>query len=176
MKFNFTGENILLTEAMKEYVEEHLSSISKYFKEPTQIDIKLSVKKDKDIIKIKSLAFKGNKLVVRAEEKTSDFYKGIIKLKQKLVRQLKALKIKFKDENKDWLKFKKYEEEQSPQVIIKTKYVDKDELTYTEAVNKLEALGYDFLLFIDTDLNIPCVIYKNKNKKDEYGVIRMEDN
>ena len=174
MEFKFTGENIEVTNAMENYIKDKLEGISKYFKDEN-ITLKITVRKDKDTIKVKTIIYQGNKLVARAEDKNSDFYRGVTKVKYKLQRQIKTLKNNFKYETKNYFNHKLDESDEiTPGINISVKIVCDEGLTADDAALKLESLGYDFLMFRDIDTHTPCVIYKKDHGVADYGVLRME--
>lgn len=61
---------------------------------------------------------------------------------------------------------------QSP-VVIRRKVFPAEVLSAEEAVDKMELVGHDFFLFIDSDSKLPSVVYRRKGWR--YGVIALEE-
>lgn len=62
------------------------------------------------------------------------------------------------------------EEEYSP-VVIRTKNFDPEWMTVEEAVDRMELVGHDFFLFIDSRTDHPSVVYRRRGW--DYGVISL---
>lgn len=174
MKFQIVGENISITESMKDFIEDNLSKTEKFFTKGEDLEARVSIKGYKQsLIKIKVNIYDGLRVIIRAEEKHKDFYAGIKKLKTKLTNQLKELRTKSYSKDKHYFKENADNEDTELTINVREKEIEKEVLDYRDAIARLEALGYDFLLFIDVDCNKPSVIYKKD--KDAYGLLRFED-
>lgn len=64
------------------------------------------------------------------------------------------------------------EEEYSP-VVIRSKEFAAEHLTVDEAVDRMELVGHDFFLFIESETNRPSVVYRRKGW--DYGVIALTE-
>ena len=62
------------------------------------------------------------------------------------------------------------EEEYSP-VVIRTKEFEPEWMTVEEAVDRMELVGHDFFLFIDSRSDHPSVVYRRRGW--DYGVISL---
>ena len=62
------------------------------------------------------------------------------------------------------------EEEYSP-VVIRTKNFEPEWMTVEEAVDRMELVGHDFFLFIDSRTDHPSVVYRRRGW--DYGVISL---
>ncbi|EKE23971.1 MAG: hypothetical protein ACD_6C00279G0001, partial [uncultured bacterium] len=49
MQFVIKGKNLQLTDALKDYAEKKLTTITKYFDHIVEVDVTLSVKDSKDL-------------------------------------------------------------------------------------------------------------------------------
>jgi ribosomal subunit interface protein len=63
------------------------------------------------------------------------------------------------------------EEDYTP-VVIRTKRFAAEWMTVEEAVDRMELVGHDFFLFIDSRTDHPSVVYRRKGW--DYGVISLE--
>ena len=85
MRITITGRNIELTPGIKEAVEEKLSKLEKYFKPDTDVNVTLSVEKERQKIEV-TIPTKGH--TIRAEEVSNDMYVSIDLVEETLERQL----------------------------------------------------------------------------------------
>ena len=58
-------------------------------------------------------------------------------------------------------------------VVIRTKNFDAEWMTVEEAVDRMELVGHDFFLFIETESGKPSVVYRRKGWN--YGIISLSD-
>ena len=102
MKFEIRGDKLLITEAIKNYVEEKLSRLDKYLEKPDEITAKITLKARGNKQKIE-VTIPINSLTLRNEEEHNDLYAAIDIVVDKLERQViksktkiqsKALKLK----------------------------------------------------------------------------------
>ena len=102
MKIIVSGRHLEITEAIKNYAEEKISRVEKYFDQITEIDVTLSAEKSKsegDIHKADVLLYgAGLKLKVDVEDK--DLYAAIDKVADIAERKVRQHKEKLKDYNK----------------------------------------------------------------------------
>jgi ribosomal subunit interface protein len=64
------------------------------------------------------------------------------------------------------------EQSESP-VVIRKKLFPAEAMNAEDAVDKMELVGHDFYLFIDTETKRPSVVYRRKGW--QYGVIALEE-
>ena len=83
MKFNIRGQNIEVTEPLKDYVEKKLHKLEKYFETPpaSDVNVTLSIIKGLQTVEV-TIPLKG--VMLRAEEKNNDMYASIDLVTDKL--------------------------------------------------------------------------------------------
>src|SRR5690625_142583 len=93
MNFNIRGENIEVTEAIREYVMKKVSKLEKYFdtKPTSDVNVKLSVYNNEQRIEV-TIPMTG--LLLRGEEQHVDLYAAIDLVVDKLERQIRKHKTK----------------------------------------------------------------------------------
>src|SRR5690606_23687494 len=93
MKFNIRGENLKVTEAIREYVEKKIGKLEKYFESPitSDVHVNLSVYNDKQRIEV-TIPMSG--LLLRGEVEHTDLYAAIDLVVDKLERQIRKYKTK----------------------------------------------------------------------------------
>jgi ribosomal subunit interface protein len=65
------------------------------------------------------------------------------------------------------------EEPEYNPVVIRTKVFPSEHMTVSQAVDRMELVGHDFFLFIDSETDRPSVVYRRKGW--DYGVIGLEE-
>ena len=176
MRITITGRNIELTPGIKEAVEDKLSKLEKYFKPDTDVNVTLSVEKERQKIEV-TIPTKGH--TIRAEEVSNDMYVSIDLVEETLERQLIKYRTKiiskkmnaaasFKAEYLE----EQYEEDEEEVKIVRSKRYDLKPMYPEDACIQMELLGHDFFVFVNAESDEVCVVYKRKG--NTYGIIEPE--
>ena len=176
MRITITGRNIELTAGIKEAVEEKLSKLEKYFKPDTDVNVTLSVEKERQKIEV-TIPTKGH--TIRAEEVSNDMYVSIDLVEETLERQLIKYRTKiiskkmnaaasFKAEYLE----EQVDEEEDEVKIVRSKRYDLKPMYPEDACIQMELLGHDFFVFVNAESDEVCVVYKRK--ANTYGIIEPE--
>jgi len=175
MKFNIHGKNIDVTESIKNYIEEKIGRLDKYFENPEDITAKVLIKlRGKD--QVVEVTINANKFILRGEESNKDLYASIDKVSDKIERQIRKNKTKLKKKtNKDIsrdfvLDFD--EEEENDNVIVKRKVIENKPMSEEEAILQMELLGHDFFAYRNQETSEVNVLYKRKD--GNYGVLEIK--
>lgn len=176
MNLNITGKDFELTDAIKNYINEKVSKLVKYFGDEFDATVTLKIEGNNQVADIRITIDGG---LFKAVTASHDLYSSIdkdIEIIEGQIRKNKTKKdkqnmtetIRFKDANQD----KDLEEEGE---IIKTIYYSIKPLTEEDAKILLEADAKNkFLPFINADTNKVNVIYKLKDGKN-FGILEPED-
>ncbi|GBF10562.1 ribosome-associated translation inhibitor RaiA [Tepidibacillus infernus] len=181
MKFNVRGENIVVTEALREYVEKKVGRIEKYFDTPPTSDVNVTMKVVKDLHTVEvSVLLPG--VVLRGEESGEDMYAAIDLVVEKLERQIRKHKTKinrkFRQEGSLKTLFKEEpngkvsEEEEDDFKVVKTKRFNLKPMDIEEAILQMNMLGHNFFVFSNAETDEMNVVYKRKDGK--YALIEPE--
>ena len=176
MRITITGRNIELTAGIKEAVEEKLSKLEKYFKPDTDVNVTLSVEKERQKIEV-TIPTKGH--TIRAEEVSNDMYVSIDLVEETLERQLIKYRTKiiskkmnaaasFKAEYLE----EQVEEDEEEIKIVRSKRYDLKPMYPEDACIQMELLGHDFFVFVNAETDEVNVVYKRKG--NTYGIIEPE--
>lgn len=176
MRITITGRNIELTPGIKEAVEDKLNKLEKYFKPDTDVNVTLSVEKDRQKIEV-TIPTKGH--TIRAEEVSNDMYVSIDLVEETLERQLVKYRTKiiskkmnaaasFKAEYLE----EQYEDEEEEIKIVRSKRYDLKPMYPEDACIQMELLGHDFFVFVNAETDEVNVVYKRK--ANTYGIIEPE--
>ena len=176
MKLNIRGDKLEITGAIRDYVENKLGRLDKYFKDSDiNANVLLKVKGNRQIIEV---TVPTDKYILRSEEEHNDLYAAIDLVVDKLEGQIRKNKTKLKKQNID-NKYKDFnfdyeldEDEENNDVIVKYKEIEMKPMDSEEAILEMELLGHSFFVFKDVDTGNVNVLYKRKD--GNYGLIETK--
>ena len=174
MRFIITGRNIDVTEGLKSAVEEKLGKLDRFFAPETEVNVTLSVEKERQKIEV-TIPVKGN--IIRSEQVSSDMYVSIDLVEEVFERQLKKYKNKIVSKQQNAAAFaqefvdKDYDDEDDVK-IIRTKRFGIKPMDPEEACVQMELLGHNFYVFFNSETEEVNVVYKRKG--NTYGLIEPE--
>ena len=172
MLLNIRGDKLEVTDSIKNYIEEKLKRLDKYFETPEDLKANIVVR-TRGIDQIIEVTIPIKKAILRAEETNKDLYAAIDKVTDKLERSIRKNKTKIKRrkvENMDvFLDFEVEEEEE--QKIVKRKQINNKPMSEEESILQMDLLDHDFFIFQNTETNNMSVIYKRKD--NSYGIIEI---
>lgn len=174
MEIKVFGKGIEVTEAIKDYVEEKLDRVDKYFEE-SSAEVTIRTEKNEQIAEIVVSANSEN---YRAEAEEKDLYASIDKVIDILEGQIRKAKTKKEKMMKEGsIKEMNQENTSKPQIeneILKYGFYEIKPLSPEDAMLELqERPTHNFLPFINIETNKVCVIYKLKDGKN-YGIVEPE--
>lgn len=97
-KFHIRGENITITDAIRDYAETKLSKLEKYFSEDVTVHITAKVYPNKQAKAEVTIPHKN--ITLRAEETSTDWYNSLNVVVDKLERQIRKHKTKVQKRNR----------------------------------------------------------------------------
>ena len=174
MRFIITGRNIDVTEGLKSAVEEKLGKLDRFFAVETEVNVTLSVEKERQKIEV-TIPVKGN--IIRSEQVSSYMYVSIDLVEEVIERQLKRYKNKIVDKQQNASEFapeyieKEYEDEEEIKIIRSKRFGIKP-MVPEEACVQMELLGHNFFVFLNAETNEVNVVYKRKG--NTFGLIEPE--
>lgn len=178
MEIVIRGENIEVTKAIQEYVNEKLSRITKYIGEdenPRAVVV-VNVKGHRQKVEV-TIPLKN--VILRAEETREDLYAAIDVVVDKLERQIRKNKTKLQSKKVKEKMSKSFmldaiepEEENNDGKIVKRKKVEVKPMSEEEAILQMELLEHQFYIFKDSDTDKIAVVYQRK--EGNYGIIESE--
>ena len=190
MKLLIQGNNITVTDAIHDYVEQKLDKAVKHFQNITsKVDVHLSVARnarinDKHKAEVTVYA---NGTVIRAQEGSESLYASIDLVADKIARQLR--KYKERNSTKNHTKAKTAEllatsdvEEdligdrapELPSEVVRMKYFAMPPMSIDEAQEQLQLVDHDFYMFRNKDSGEINVVYMRNH--GGYGVIQPRQN
>ncbi|MCE5221995.1 MAG: ribosome-associated translation inhibitor RaiA [Clostridium sp.] len=174
MKVTVIAKNMELTDALKEIVQKKISKLEKYFEANIEAKATLSVQKNRHIIEI-TIPFNG--VILRGEEATSDMYKSLDLVEDKLERQIRKQKTRLSRKHSGSLRFGEInnidlKSEEDEGKLVKVKKFGVKPMNSEEAMLQMDLLGHNFFVYQDADSNKVNVIYKRKD--GDYGLLEPE--
>lgn len=173
MRVAYTGRNIEVTSALRDFTEVHLRKIRKILGEAIHVHMTLTVQKHRQIAEIH---LRSRSLDINGLEETNDMYASINTVLEKAERQ--ALKHKGKKITR-----KRHPTSRpastppsspnrpasgAPRVIKSTSFAAKP-MTVEEAVREFNGANGDFLVFRNAESEKVSVLYKRKD--GNFGLI-----
>lgn len=176
LDYNVRGENIAVTDSLREYVEKRLTKLNRYIEEKSNANVNLRTYKSDNSGKAE-VTIVLPYVVLRAEDTNKDMYAAIDAVSEKLERQIRKYKTKINRKSRE-TGFKGIDsqneipDEENDDValqIVRTKQVNLKPMSPEEAALQMDLLGHDFFIFKDSDTNTDSVIYKRQDGK--YGLL-----
>lgn len=157
--FHIRGENIAITDAIRDYAETKLSKLEKYFAEDVTVHITTKVYPNKRAKAEVTIPHKD--VTLRAEETSNDWYNSLNVVVDKLERQIRKHKTKVQKRNR----IEKAHDESSDNVetIARIKDLDIETMPPQEASDQMDCLGHDFFIFLNEDTARVSVVYRRKD-------------
>ncbi|MFC6274954.1 ribosome hibernation-promoting factor, HPF/YfiA family [Levilactobacillus tangyuanensis] len=184
LTFNIRGENIEVTDAIRDYVEKRISKLEKYFDNNVEaiahINLKVYQNKTAKVEVTIPLPY----LTLRAEETSPDLYASVDLVTDKLERQIRKYKTKVNRKSREKgyknLDFStddaadKDSAEDGKLEVVRTKRVSLKPMDNEEAVLQMDMLGHDFFIYEDAETNGISIVYRRNDGR--YGLIEADGN
>lgn len=174
MKFNIRGNKLKVTEPIKNYIEEKIGKLDKYFEKPEEITANVVIRvRGKD--QIVEVTIPAKKIILRGEESHQDLYAAIDLVSEKIERQMRKNKTRMnKKINKpnmtDFIiDFESIKEEEDKTKIVKHKNIETKPMSEEEAILQMNLLGHEFFVFKHDKTNNINIVYLRKD--GNYGII-----
>ncbi|WP_367295271.1 ribosome hibernation-promoting factor, HPF/YfiA family [Levilactobacillus yonginensis] len=182
LTFNIRGENIEVTDAIRDYVEKRISKLEKYFDNNVEaiahINLKVYQNKTAKVEVTIPLPY----LTLRAEETSPDLYASVDLVTDKLERQIRKYKTKVNRKSRE----KGYKnldfsaetpdadsDDKGELEVVRTKRVSLKPMDNEEAVLQMDMLGHDFFIYEDAETNGISIVYRRNDGR--YGLIEADD-
>lgn len=179
MNYSIRGQQIEVTDALRDYVDKKLSRLDKYFEAPPVSGgyVTLSVVRGLHAVEV-TIPLTG--VVLRAEEHSDDMYASIDAVVDKLERQIRKHKTKvnrkFRQEGSLKTLFVEDKgavtsESDDELELVRTKRFDFKPMDVEEAILQMNMVGHNFFVFSNIDTRSINVVYKRNDGK--YGLIEQ---
>ncbi|ANS76085.1 Fis family transcriptional regulator [Paenibacillus yonginensis] len=186
LNISVRGQQIEVTDALRDYVSKKLTRLEKYFDAPPTSDgtATLSVAKGVHTVEV-TIPLPG--MLLRAEHKSDDMYGSIDAVVDKLERQIRKYKTKVNRRRQEGIKGLVVEEpvdapmlavsedeseDYSGLEVVRTKRFTLKPMDVEEAILQMDLLGHNFFVFSNIDSRDVNVVYKRNDGR--YGLIAQD--
>ena len=173
MRYIISGKNLDVTDGLRSAVTEKLGKLERYFTPDTEVQVTLSVEKERQKIEV-TIPVKGN--IIRSEQTSTDMYVSIDLVEEVIERQLRKYKNKLIAKHQEGGNFQKEfmekETEDQEVKIIRTKKFDIKPMYPEDACVQMELLGDKFFAFVNAETDEINVVYKRKG--GTYGILEPD--
>lgn len=169
MNISFVFKNFEASEHLKKYARRRMEKLGRFFGKASGLEIAVALSVDKFRHRCE-VTVTGEGLHINAGEQTSDMYAAIdlvvdkveAQLKKKVSR-VKEQRRKTREKNIDVFTYNmEADPEEGPEVVGTPRFANKP-LYVDEALMQLEAIGSDFLVFLNAENNRINVVYRRRN-------------
>lgn len=182
LNYQIRGENIEVTEALRDHVEKKVSKLERYFIETPEANVHVNLKVNPDKKAKVEITIPIPQLVLRAEETNDDMYAAIDLIVDKLERQIRKHKTKVNRKFREKGNLNEFfatningagvavaEQDEDELDIVRTKRFDLKPMDSEEAVLQMNMLGHSFFIYTDAETDGTNIVYRRKDGK--YGLI-----
>jgi putative sigma-54 modulation protein len=184
MNIGIRGQQIEVTDALREYVDKKLSRLTKYFDEPLMTDGNVTLGANRGLHRVEvTIPLPG--VMLRAEDRSDDMYSSIDAVVDKLERQIRKHKTKLNRKFRQDGSLKTLFTEGSGATgsivngevedeleVVRTKRFFLKPMDVEEAILQMNMVGHTFYVFSNIDSKSVNVVYKRDDGK--YGLIEQD--
>ena len=190
IRFEIHGDNLTITDAIRNYIEDKIGKLERYFNNVPNAVAHVKVKTYSNSATKIEVTIPLKDVTLRAEESHDDLYAGIDLITGKLERQVRKYKTRVNRKHRDrgdQEVFVAEVQEASPEEvsgaeepvsdsdieIIRSKQFSLKPMDSEEAVLQMNLLGHDFFIFTDRETDGTSIVYRRKDGK--YGLIETTE-
>ena len=170
IKYSIRGENLEVTEALRDYVVSKLEKIEKYFQADQELDARVNLKVYREKTAKVEVTIPLGSITLRAEDVSQDMYGSIDLVTDKIERQIRKNKTKIERKNRNKKSTSQLftdavieEVEAAPAKVVRSKQIDLNPMDLEEALLQMDLLGHDFFIYTDVEDNTTNVLYRRED-------------
>ena len=170
IKDSIRGENLEVTEALRDYVVSKLEKIEKYFQADQELDARVNLKVYREKTAKVEVTIPLGSITLRAEDVSQDMYGSIDLVTDKIERQIRKNKTKIERKNRNKKSTSQLftdavveEAEATPAKVVRSKQIDLKPMDLEEALLQMDLLGHDFFIYTDVEDNTTNVLYRRED-------------
>ncbi|MBM6698276.1 MULTISPECIES: ribosome hibernation-promoting factor, HPF/YfiA family [Streptococcus] len=172
IKYSIRGENIEVTDSIRNYVESKLGKIEKYFYAEQTLDARVNLKVYREKTAKVEVTILVDSIMLRAEDVSQDMYGSIDLVTDKIERQIRKNKTKIAKKHREKLptshiftsEFEAETVEEEPAAkVVRTKHVSLKPMDIDEALLQMDLLGHDFFIYTDAEDATTNVLYRRED-------------
>ena len=180
IKYSIRGENLEVTEALRDYVVSKLEKIEKYFQADQELDARVNLKVYREKTAKVEVTIPLGSITLRAEDVSQDMYGSIDLVTDKIERQIRKNKTKIERKNRNKKSTSQLftdavveEVEVAPAKVVRSKQIDLKPMDLEEALLQMDLLGHDFFIYVDVEDQTTNVIYRRED--GEIGLLEVKE-
>ena len=170
IKYSIRGENVEVTEALRDYVVSKLEKIEKYFQADQELDARVNLKVYREKTAKVEVTIPLGSITLRAEDVSQDMYGSIDLVTDKIERQIRKNKTKIERKNRNKKSTSQLftdavveEVEAAPAKVVRSKQIDLKPMDLEEALLQMDLLGHDFFIYTDVEDSTTNVLYRRED-------------
>ena len=170
IKYSIRGENLEVTEALRDYVVSKLEKIEKYFQADQELDARVNLKVYREKTAKVEVTIPLGSITLRAEDVSQDMYGSIDLVTDKIERQIRKNKTKIERKNRNKKSTSQLftdavveEVEVTPAKVVRSKQIDLKPMDLEEALLQMDLLGHDFFIYTDVEDSTTNVLYRRED-------------
>ena len=170
IKYSIRGENLEVTEALRDYVVSKLEKIEKYFQADQELDARVNLKVYRKKTAKVEVTIPLGSITLRAEDVSQDMYGSIDLVTDKIERQIRKNKTKIERKNRNKKSTSQLftdavveEVEVTPAKVVRSKQIDLKPMDLEEALLQMDLLGHDFFIYTDVEDITTNVLYRRED-------------
>lgn len=181
MNIQVRGDQLTVTDALREYTEKKIGKLQRYFESPLNSDVHVTLSVNRGLHTVEvTIPLQG--VMLRAEEKSEDMYASIDMVIDKLERQIRKHKTKvnrrlrragirtlFKENGESPQANVMVEEAEDELEVVRKKHFHLKPMDVEEAILQMNLLGHNFFVFANAETDDVNVVYVRDDGK--YGLI-----
>lgn len=166
IKYSIRGENLEVTEAIRDYVVSKLEKIEKYFQPEQELDARINLKVYREKTAKVEVTIPLGSITLRAEDVSQDMYGSIDLVTDKIERQIRKNKTKIERKNKNKV---------ATGQLFTDALVEDSNIVQSKVVRskQIDLLGHDFFIYVDVEDQTTNVIYRRED--GEIGLLEVKE-
>ena len=180
IKYSIRGENLEVTEAIRDYVVSKLEKIEKYFQADQELDARVNLKVYREKTAKVEVTSPLGSITLRAEDVSQDMYGSIDLVVDKIERQIRKNKTKIEKKNRVKSGAGKLftgavveEAATTTEKVVRSKTIDLEPMDLDEAILQMDLLAHDFFIYRDVEDNTTNVIYRRED--GDIGLLEVKE-
>jgi putative sigma-54 modulation protein len=175
MQVSVTFKNMESSDALKQYVQDRASRLTKYVDRPMESQVTLTVQKFRHIVDV---VINADGIRIAGEESHDDMYAAIDLVMDKIERQVKKYRARIRKHKpavgkelrwrRDIYGRESFDDDHEP-VVVRTENYAVKPMSVDEAAMQMDLSSQDFLVFNNASTQTVNVIYRRKD--GNYGLI-----
>ena len=172
IKYSIRGENLEVTEAIRDYVVSKLEKIEKYFQPEQELDARVNLKVYREKTAKVEVTIPLGSITLRAEDISQDMYGSIDLVTDKIERQIRKNKNKVATSQLFTDALVEDANVVQPKVV-RSKQIDLKPMDLEEALLQMDLLGHDFFIYVDVEDQTTNVLYRRED--GEVGLLEVKE-